>query len=316
MPMTKFRCSDGSFIQIKECLKKQGCRMKSRCAFIPYLRFISEERPYQGISPSRAGTGPRKILLEQITDYAIDPDQRAWAAFGTATHKKLSIHKFTDNIIAEEPMSDELMRGIPDALMEDEDREGQYILGDYKTWGSFKVAKAKGIFKKTVEILDPKTGKPARFRSGKRVGQVKTRQEIGIDPDKIDLKGEELQLNRYRIFFERAGFPVSKMAVQVITRDGKTMIAYSRGIMNTVYIIPIRRLPDEEVLEFYNDLSVEVNMAFTKGWARKCNDFESWDGRRCEPQWCEVFFACQNMSKKHGEKPDDDRDPHPYGKGK
>ena len=303
MPITKFRCSDGMFHPVKSCLKKRGCRMKSRCAFVPYLRFVSDERPYQGISPSRAGTGPRKILLEQTTNYAVDPDGRAWAASGVATHQKLSIHKFTDNILAEEPISDELMKGIPDALMEDEDRDGMYLLGDYKNWGSFKVAKAKGIIKKTIEILDPKTGKPLRFKTGKRAGQIKTRQEIAIDPSKIDLRGEEYQLNRYRIFFEKAGFPISRMAIQVLTRDGKTMIAFSRGIMQTIYIIPIRRLPDKEVLDFYAELDREVKEAFKVKWARKCNGFEAWDDgkgkyRRCEPQWCEVFFACQNMDKR------------------
>lgn len=297
MPATKFRCPDGQFIEIKQCLQSGGCRFKIRCALLPYLRFISEEREWKGLTPSRAGTGPRKILLEQTTEYIIDPNKRVWAVFGMVTHFKLSIHKFTYNVLSEEPMSDEEMRGIPDALQEDEWREGSYILGDYKTWGSFKVAKAQGVVKIDEPILGA-DGKPLVFKSGKRKGQQKTKQKFLIDPNKIDLRAEEYQLNRYRIFFEKCNFPISEMWLQVTPRDGGTIAAFSRHIMNNLYMIPVRRLPDSEVLIFYAILQTEVNEAFKTGWARRCNAFESWEGRRCKVDQCEVYWHCQDLDKR------------------
>jgi len=200
-------------------------------------------------------------------------------------------------VLSEEPLDKEKRKGIPDVLQEDEARDGYFILGDYKTWGSFKVAKAKGIVKVAEQILDGE-GKPARFKSGKRKGELKTRQKIVVDPKKIDMYAEELQLNRYRIFFEEYNYPISEMWIQVISRDGGTQIAFSRGIMMNTDMIPVKRLPDKEVIAYYDHLNNELIVAMETGIVRKCNAFESWDGRRCTVQWCENYWACQDMEKK------------------
>ena len=52
------------------------------------------------------------------------------------------------------------------------------------------------------------------------------------DDDAIDMAAEELQINMYRIMFEDAGFPISRMQIMAIVRDGGTYIAESRGIGN------------------------------------------------------------------------------------
>ncbi len=300
MPITKFRCPSGQFVDTKVCLAHRGCVEKQRCALIPYLRAVSENRPWKGLSPSRAGTGPRKIFLEQTTDYAVDPDGRAWAMHGIGVHSRLALHKYNENVMAETPLSDEKMQGVADSLLVDEDKEGFYMLADFKTWGSFKVAKAQGIIKVPETILDD-GGKPARYKKdgkkGKK-GDIKTRQVVHIDPTKIDLKAEEYQLNRYRIFFEKLRFPISKMWIQVLTRDGKTVVAYGRGVMRAIYMIPIRRLPDEEVLSFYATLNNELQEAFKVKYARPCNNFENWGSRRCTPEYCEPYLACQKMGER------------------
>lgn len=298
MPITQFRCRDGEFISVKKCISKGGCRMGTRCALLPYLEAVGEEREWRGITPSRAGTGPRKLFLERTTNYAVDPDKRAWAVLGIGTHWRLSLHKYTYNVFSEEPLDEEKKKGIPDVLQQDEYRDGYFILGDYKTWGSFKVAKCKGIVKIAEQILDSKTGQPARFKSGKRKGELKTRQKIVVDPKKIDMYAEELQLNRYRIFFEEYNYPISEMWIQVISRDGGTQIAFSRGIMTNTSMIPVKRLPDEQVKQYYITLSNELTVAMKTGIVRKCNPFESWDGRRCSVAWCENYWACQEMEKK------------------
>ena len=64
-------------------------------------------------------------------------------------------------------------------------------LFDDKTWGSYKVMKALGLYQ--VEV---KTGEI--YKTGAKKGQAKTRKEWreGGEPD---LFNEELQLNDYRI---------------------------------------------------------------------------------------------------------------------
>jgi hypothetical protein len=279
--------------------------MAERCATVPYLRLIGFDRKWNGVTPSAAGNGPRSLYLKATTDYVIVPNGRVWAAFGTSTHEKLSIHRYTGNVLSEEKLSDNDMAGIPDVLEEDEWNDGQYVLTDYKNFGSYKAAKAMGIVSEKVEetILDD-LGKPVLLKSGKNKGKPKTKQKsiIAVDLSKVDLRSEELQLNRYRIFFESSGFPISTIRLQVMVRDGDTYIAKNRGVERNLYIVPVKRLHNKDVLEFYKTLSNEVLQAFSGGVARKCNTWESWERRKCEDGWCEVAEACKNMSKRIGEK--------------
>jgi hypothetical protein len=299
MPATHFKCPDKKTIEIGKCLEKRGCRMGQRCATLPYLRLVGYDRKFKAITPSAAGNGPRQIYLKATKDYVIDPNDRAFAALGTSVHGKLSIQKYIHNVLSEEELSDEESRGIADCLEEDEFNDGYYVLSDYKTWGSFKVAKAKGIF--TVDEPIFENGQPVLLKSGKNKGQPKTKKVIKIDPGKVDLFDVEYQINRYRIFFEKAGFPISKMHVQVITRDGNTYMAANRGIDKNIYIIPIKRLPDSVVLDFYAYLQKEVDNAFHWDHTRLCNAWEAWDYRRCD-SYCEVADHCKLMSELHGEK--------------
>ena len=285
-----FKCPDQEIIEIAQCL--QHCRLESRCATKPYLRLIGYDREFKGISPSSAGNGPRLIYLKAVKDYTVDPQERVWAAFGTSTHEKLSIHAFTHNVLSEEQLTDEQMKGIPDCLEEDEDKPGYYILTDYKSWGSFKVAKALGVVKSEEILLED--GEPVLLKSGKNKGQPKTKDVFDIDESTRDLRSEELQINRYRIFFESYGFPISKMQIQTVSRDGGTYVSRSRGIDKNMYIIPIDFLPDHDVLYFYDHLASEVDQAFEHGFVRRCDEWESWEGRRCNG-FCEVKQFCDEM---------------------
>lgn len=303
MPAKYFSCPDKETIPILDCLKYQGCRMPERCATLPFLRMIGFDRKWQGVSPSSAGNGPRAIYLKATTDYTIDPNDRVWAAFGTSTHDNLAIHKYSSNVLTEQKLSDNEMTGIADCLEMDEWKPGYYVLIDYKTWGSFKVAKALGIISEKVEETVMEEGKPVILKSGKNKGKPKTIQKTTIitDTSKADLKSEELQINRYRIFFESYQFPISRMQIQVVSRDGGTYVAKNRGIDRNLYVIPIRRLLNDTVLDFYRNLNTEVMEAFKTAYARKCDSWESWDRRRCEG-YCEVMEVCQEMSKKADEK--------------
>lgn len=204
--LTQFICPDGEKINIDDCLKNGGCRYGQRCATRPFLRRICfDQREFTGkISPSAAGNGPRLIYLKGVKDYAVKPDSRAFAILGVTSHANLSIHSYTRDVLSEEKLSDDKMKGIADLLDEDEDRPGFYILDDYKTSGSYKVTKYLGLVWNDVPVLD-ENGDIIRYKSGKRKGEIKTIKKIEIDPAKVDILDVQLQLGRYRIFFENAG---------------------------------------------------------------------------------------------------------------
>ena len=108
------------------------------------------------------------------------------------------------------------------------------------------------------------------------------------------MRGTELQINRYRILIESYGFPVSRLQVYAIVRDGGTFLARKRGIDNLTYLIPVRKLPDDEVLDYYFDLQQSVEKAFETGYAPKCDPWETWDGNRCD-NYCPVREWCDEM---------------------
>ena len=297
MPLKFFKCPDDVQIEILKCLAPRGCRLHNRCASIRTLNLVGQDRKWR-LSPSCAGNGPRYEYLRATVDYAIKPQSKTFAILGTGSHSAL--HRFDDNVLSEEPLSDGIMSGTPDALEADEEKPGFFVLIDDKTWGSYKVAKALGVVKEEETVLD-ENQKPVIFKSGKRKGQPKTKQVSHIDPTKIDMRDTELQINRYRIMFEANGVPISKMFIEAIVRDGNTAHARSRMIKENIYMIPVKRLPNDEVLDYYRNLNDEIMGAFKTHYARKCDMWESWNRRRCE-EFCDVAEQCQNMSRKAEEK--------------
>jgi len=299
MPARWFICPDEEKIEIGRCLSVRGCRMNHRCATMPYLRMCANQRPWKAVTPSQAGTGPRVTFLKQKCDYAISPDGMAWISVGVGTHDKLSIHRLVRGFVSEEGFSDDLIKGIPDLLEPDEEELGFYLLYDYKTWGSFKCAKALGIDEDKDNPITDKDGGPVTYRSGKRKGQIKYPLKPGMKPP--EMYDTELQLNRYRIVVEKHGFPISRMNVYAIARDGNTYIATSRGIEKNTYLIPVKRLPDKGVLDFYSQLQADCDHAFETGMPRICTKFETWEGRRCQSDdYCPVRFYCKEMEKNKG----------------
>lgn len=299
MPAKWFVCPDGEKIEISKCLSVRGCRLGARCATMPYLRMCANQRPWKAVTPSQAGTGPRVTYLKQVCDFAIDPDGMAWMSVGVGTHDKLSIHRLVRGFVAEEGFSDDLIRGIPDLLEPDEEEIGFYLLYDYKTWGSFKIMKALGIAEDTENPQVDKHGQPVTYKSGKKKGQTKYQLKPGMAPP--DMYDTELQLNRYRIVVESNGFPISRMNVQAIVRDGNTYMASSRGVVRNTYLIPVKKLPNDEVLGFYKQLQDDCNYAFETGKPRICTKHETWDGRRCQSDdYCPVRFYCKKMGENGG----------------
>lgn len=280
MPAKWFICPDGVKITIEECLARAGCRRKNRCMPITLLRDIGYSREFRGVTASSAGKGARQIWLDAVTNYAIDPDSRMFAVLGTRVHNKLASERLTDNVLAEE----QLDVGRPDMLEEDEFNPGKFILYDYKTWGSFRVAKAQGIKTVSREVDNP----DGKIKKTKKIKEI-----INVPPDLTDIS---LQLNRYRMDFEKKGFTISHMRVFCIVRDGGVFLALDRGIKKNSYPIEVPRIDNEWVEAYYHELGFSVYTALETGYAPICDAWETWDGAFCE-KYCNVKNECLEIAR-------------------
>lgn len=309
MPSKNFICPDGEYQLIEECLKHKGCRLCERCAPLSYLHKVAFDRKFRRVTPSMAGNGPMLICLKATTNYAIFPPDRAFAVLGTDLHGRLQDVAPGINVLSEEKLTDEQTKGIADLLEQDEFyfKPDHYILTDWKSSGSFAVAKWAGIkvFKEDRPILD-ENGNEVLLKSGPNKGKVKTKQHTWTeeDPKHADRREIELQVNRYRILFEQNGFKISRMRVFAIPRDGGTYIAKNRGVMQNTYTIWIPRLDDQFVLGYYAKLQAEVEEGLKglesgNALPRLCDSWENWGGRRCQA-FCEVAQDCESICKGEG----------------
>ena len=284
MPLKWFTCPDGGRTETADCLTKGGCRMKGRCATPAYLRMASSDRIWTGKPSTTQLIGGTMAAYLKIThNYAVSPDDRAFAIHGTKAHNNLEY--FTDpDTLAEEKLDGDNVpeTGIIDALIVE---DGKSVLVDYKTSGSFKVAKALG-FHVTVED----TG--VLFKSGPRKGQPRTKKVLRQDNAMIDRWTWELQLSKYAYELERKGHKVDELRIMCVVRDGGTYIAKSRGAFRNVYYFPIRRLPGEIVLRYFKQKREALFQALEQGyWDKPCSTEENWQGKKCV-SYCEVAEFC------------------------
>jgi hypothetical protein len=280
MPATRFKCPDGEVIFIPQCLKQ--CRMEQRCLSRRTLRMVADQRPWNGEpSTTQLLKGTREAYLEITeTDYALDPMGELFRVLGSKAHAYLE--EFTDNELSEERLRDNIASGQFDFY--DPDEKALY---DTKTWGSFKVARALGF---TTERVDIPTGE--FYKTGEKKGQPKTKKQTNIVQGKPDMPETEIQLNHYRMMLESAGFPVEKMFVEAIIRDGNTFTAKNRGIDMNGKLIPVRFIPDEDVKAFLGQKRDNLLWALeTETMPSPCSPDESWEGRKCK-DYCRVAKFC------------------------
>ena len=132
-----FKCPDTQIIPFKDCLTK--CRMPERCETIPYLHLASSEREWTGeASTPQLLNGTMMTFLKITQPYVIDPDDMAFAIHGTKSHSQLE-EKAKELGLPSELSTTQDGRNVID-LIEHED--GIMTLTDYKTWGSYRVAKS------------------------------------------------------------------------------------------------------------------------------------------------------------------------------
>lgn len=272
MPLVGLQCPKGGTVPLDPDLSH--CRdCKKRCLTLPTLHYIAKsERVWTGNpSTTQLLNGTRLEFLKITKDYTIDPRSRMFAIHGNLFHALMAKEAKELGLPAEMALSPD-GRDIFDVL---EPNDGTWGLTDYKTWGSFRVARALGIVKSG-------KGKDATF---------------GFNSDVVDLWESELQLNNYRRKLAPYGYEVGNMQLQVAVRDGGLAMAKTRGIKELVYIIPIRRLDDNYVDGYFagkaNDLlqALKEYEADPKYLPQPCDLRECWDGARCRG-WCDVAEFC------------------------
>lgn len=296
MPLKRFICPDSEEIEITECLNK--CRRpEGRCLSLPTLvEVFQSSRAWSGVpSTTQLLNGTLLAYLEITEDYPVDPRNRAFSLLGTRHHKRLEIVAKRLSEMSEKSVG----AGVLDLLTLDETSpdKGQYELWDYKTSGSFKVAKALGIVGE--EIPDPSGEVYMKTTRYHKSGEPKTITIWKRDENAIDMWEWEMQLNDYRIKAEALGFPVSKMKIQDTVRDGGTYVATNRGILENIYLIPVKRLDDDFVKKYFERKRVALlNALALKQMPSPCDAKESWEGRRCVKKYCDVFDFCPKAKTK------------------
>lgn len=275
--------------------------MGERCASRSYLILCSKERPWTGRpSTTQLIQGTMCAFLKLTNDYAISPDSRAFMLHGTKAHEILEDAGGSDEFsMLEHAFTDETQKetGILDFI---EKESGINTLGDYKTSGSYKVAKALGIV-----TADQETDEV--FKSGKRKGQKKTIKIMKRVPEAIDRWEWELQLNLYRIKSEKKfNIKIHQLKIQCCVRDGGTYIAFGRGVFRNIYYFKINILDDNFVVGYFDAKRQALELAMKQGWWDKpCNGKENWDGVKCA-RYCEVAEFCSYGKYLKQEKEADD----------
>ena len=225
--------------------------------------------------------------LRATTEYTINPKDRAYSLLGTDHHAQLA--QFQGQWVAEKKQGNTIT-GTPDILEPDEEIAGHYILTDYKTYGSFRVAKCLGLVKET-----GKSTTEVYKKSGKwgKVGEPKTITWFRKDPNAVDLHDEMLQLNHYRLLLEEEGFHISRMQLQITVRDGGIQMAQSRGVDENIYLVDVPFMMDSVVTTFFETAKKKLE-AYIAGTIplMPCNAEESWNLRRCQ-DYCEVASNCE-----------------------
>lgn len=261
MPLKYFICPNGVRLPIKQCLE-QCPRDEGRCMALGNLISAADQREWKGTpSVTQLQKGTRQAYLEIKNDYAVDPDDMAYALLGVWHHQRLEqINKKLEGL-AEYKVGGEIT-GILDRLEPDELNKGYYKLIDYKTSGAYAIAKAYGY--------------------------------KGADSDMRDW---EFQLNYYRILLEsdkelRDLFPVSRLFIQATVRDGGLASTKHLGLKKKMPLIPVRKLDDTKIKPYFARKKDALLKALKDDvMPPMCSYDERWGGRRCKG-FCSVAEFC------------------------
>jgi hypothetical protein len=262
MPLKRFKCPDDIERLVSYCLA--NCpRKEGRCLSLPTLTTIGHIRIWNGTPSTTQCLNPTRIEYLQIKhDYAVDPFDQAFSLLGTRHHGRLEqVAKKIEGLQSELYLKGEVS-GILD-LLEPINGGDNYRLIDYKTFGSYSVAKHLGL---------------------------KTNSEA-------DIRKLALQMNNYRLMAQVLGFNVTELKVQITVRDGNTRSARYNGVDKNIYLLPVEILPDIDVEDYFLTKSIALCQAVEKDELPEwCGYEDTWASRRCKG-FCPVYMYCPEGAK-------------------
>lgn len=286
MPLKWFICPDGERITTEDCIAK--CRMAERCLTIPTLINASKEREWDGTPHvTQLLNGTMEEFLKATQDYAIQPHSTVYAQLGTAYHATLEALADELELPAElHFIRDGVIQGTADFLQEHDDEPGVYDLIDYKTWGSYRVAKSLGLVKRKNPLHS---------------GNNRSHPDYWmfyVDEQAIDNRDAELQLNKYRVELQRQGYAVERMYIQAIIRDSGLQAARNMGVFENAKMIRVNYLPDELVDRYFLLKGMALKQAIEVKPPPPCSPDENWNERKCQ-HYCNVAEFCPIGQRYH-----------------
>ena len=290
--LTELVCPDGDKILLAAC--QDTCRLRHRCLTLPTIMKVTHERVpvYDGLGRLQLSTtallnGTMYEYLKHRHDYSINPKSRAFALLGSDHHQALERWAHLLDLQAEESLTED-DRNMFDLLEQeglDEHMRPVYVLTDYKTWGSFKVAKTFGI------VADG-PGAKVYYTDSYGKQRYRTQKSFVTRKENADAFELEMQMNRYRIMLEaKHNISVARMQVQITVRDGGLQMARQRGVDELMYNEFVDFVPDVDVNQYFHDKQQQMNAAFDTGEPTICNPRERWDDMRCRG-YCEIVEHC------------------------
>ncbi len=283
---------------------------------ITYYRAIADSHPWRGagkIGVTRALNGTRQAFLDYCIDYDLEIDGTIFMVLGITFHGNMEIGEGVEDLIEFDGMM-----GRSDLCSKE---DGLNVLTDYKFVGSYAIVKTLGVKESGRKPLVDSNGDPVLYqKSGKwgKAGDPKTEAVYKMSFKDGEHFDYSMQINMYRIMYERAGTAIDKMKFWMVPRDGNTMVAKGRGVIQPFYYIEFPRLDDETVLQYFRKKRDELswrmvdseqirakyaageldNQSFIDEAVKLeimppvCSAHESWDGRKCK-DYCNVNFACK-----------------------
>jgi hypothetical protein len=248
--------------------------MGERCSPLPYLKGLAIQRKVSGHTVTELAEPTRHLWLKKTTNYHESPDVIDFAFRGSSHHFVLD-RNASVSVLSEERDRLDLGDGrVITGAFDYYDPEAR-SLEDFKLWGAYKVRKALN-----------------RVAEHGALGFTLVQEELVYD----DWLGVVFQQNCYRIILERAGFPVETMSLWLYVRDHNGQISRQYQLERKWYRVSVKRELDEIVLEYARHKFDELERAHRTGFAARCSQAETWNGKRCE-SWCPVRQACDGLQR-------------------
>lgn len=314
MPLAKFRCPDGANIDIPKCLDK--CRLGNRCLTRSTLAVIAQDRPWTGVPHvTQLLNGTMLEYLKISNPYTIDPKSRAFALLGSSHHKLLEVGTRQGvrmvwgvgiggaDVVGEVSgvgkvsgvVGIDLLGGVDEGLKISQELHCRGFLAEIPLnigWlqGTCDLLELDG---EELILTDAKVWGSNRLLHNKPSG-------IDFHPSRTppDLIEAQLQLNAYRVMIKQQyRWDIDRLQVQCTVRDGGLSATVRRGVKELMYLLPVGKLPDDIVIEYFQDKAEALKRAIdTSSPPQPCTYEERWGGNRCKA-YCEVASFCSEGVK-------------------